>query len=465
MSYTICTAELIRYLRENEWLTVNGFLPRYHAVLCDPPYFLGSIVKRFGKANSAPAAFGKDGRLARLSKGFMGQTWDGFEDMADFQAWCAEWGRLLLSYVYPGAVGMFFGGTRTYHRLACGLEDAGWEIYDTFAYMYGSGFPKSHDVGKSTADSRWQGYGTALKPAWEPVIVARAPRAGNTFATLAREYGSGALNIDGGRIAGINDTERIAGLSALGQTLGWNDHANKVMQTGGNDLGRWPSNVIMAHSETCTPTECADDCPIRILDRQSGKLSSGARNGEYTMSGYAEGWGDKTRKLESSSGGASRFLYTAKAASWEREAGLEGFETQRFAQGNGAKAAISRGENEYLQQGHTGLNVIKVRRNVHPTVKPIEITEYLARLLCPPPLDTPRRLLVPFAGSGSEMIGAHFAGWDEIVGIEQSAEYAAIAEARLRWWTAFPTYASAERAAVPAGRETPSGQLRMFKEP
>lgn len=136
--------DIIAYLRGNQWLVQNGYMPKYHSVLADPPYALISINKRFSSKTAAPAQFGKDGSFGRLSKGFMGQSWDGWDSLEDYQAWVTEWASLMLDYVYPGAVGMFFGGTRTFHRLACGLEDAGWEIFDSMMMLHGVGFPKSH---------------------------------------------------------------------------------------------------------------------------------------------------------------------------------------------------------------------------------------------------------------------------------------------------------------------------------
>ncbi|GAF97779.1 unnamed protein product, partial [marine sediment metagenome] len=231
-----------------EWLQ-NYDGERYHAILADPPYALISITKRFGKEDSAPAQEGVDGLYRKLSGGFMGQTWDGFASLDHYREWVKTWAKLLIEKaLYPGAVCLFFGGTRTWHHLALGLEQGGFEVYDTMMFLYGSGFPKSHNVGKGIEkgnvggiknlkiighkkgiktesgvkgysyseqyvpgvshggkqisgdipiyeiNNAWGGYGTALKPAWEPIIVCRTPRKGATFASLALEHGSGALN-------------------------------------------------------------------------------------------------------------------------------------------------------------------------------------------------------------------------------------------------------------------------------
>lgn len=412
-SAAIIQAELVDWLRSNCWLVQNGFIPRYHAVLGDPPYFLGSIVKRFGKNNAIPAGYGKDGAFSRQTRGFMGQTWDGFDSLDSYQAWVTEWATLLLNYVYPGAVLAMFGGTRTYHRLVCGLENAGWQVQDCLMYMYGSGFPKSHNLSG--------GYGTALKPAYEPIVLARAPRGKFTYADLVRQFGAGGLNIDRCRIEAGKDYQPSA-------------------------AGRWPSNIIF------------DDKAASLLDFQAGKRDAGSRKtgnepSAQTLHVYGkmrrvswEGYGD--------SGGASRFFYTAKAASWERDAGLSEFTETQIRSTYDTETRAKNGNDS----GHP-------RKNFHPTVKPIQLTEWLARLLLPPASDQTRRLLVTFAGVASEMIGAHLAGWDEIDGIEQSDEYTAIGLARLAWWQKHRNYRQAQSAYIGENQDKNLeglGQLPLF---
>ncbi len=442
---TVYVDDVVAWLRGREWLVQSGFMPRYHAVLCDPPYGLA----------------------------FMGQHWDTMT-AEQYQAWCTEWATLLLSFVYPGAVLLAFGGTRTYHRLAAGLEDAGWEIADSLLYWgFGSGFPKSHDISKAldreagaerevismaarsgkcpqpmwwekgnavgqqwdiTAPAtplaaQWDGYGTSLKPAYESVVLARAPRNGHTYAALAREFGTGAINVDGGRIQFANNEPYSIDERCRPNTRGTKrkpsvvDYVHEIAAVNVSHLGRWPANLILGCA--CESAEHDADCPVRLLGEQSGeragsptewtrgkshKFNGATYNGgkvyrgEETMTGYGD------------SGTAARFFYVSKAAAWEREAGL-------------------------------------TTRSHHPTMKPVTLTEYLARLILPPALPEPRRLLVPFAGSGSEMLGARLAGWDVVDGIEQSAEYADIARARLAWWSQFSSYEQARSAAGADGRE------------
>lgn len=484
----ILHADVLKWLRAEQWQVQHGYLPKAHAVFADPPYFLGSIAKRFGGKQAAPAQFGRDGAFQRQSRGFMGQTWDGFNDVWEYQAWVTEWASLLIDFVHPGAVLAMFGGTRTYHRLAAGLEDAGWEVFDCLMYVYGSGFPKAADIGKlidkaegaerevvgvnpnhrpisgveydgiyrggntgapmiSAAASpnaqRFDGYKTALKPAYEPLVLARAPRGKATYAELAQRYGTGAINVDAGRVRTngecfqrpVNHTNLHEGWSRPwmqeDEALERERVARDISQSKAEELGRYPANLIL------------DECAAAMMDEQSGDRKAGGNlsgsEPSSKTSGIYNGGFNRDHQWSSydDSGGASRFFYTAKAPAWEREAGLSDFTQQTVT--DGRETPI---DNAY-QRGETK------RRNIHPTVKPIQLTEYITRLLLPPVLDVPRRLLVPFAGVGSEMIGATLAGWDEVVGIEMTAEYIPINEARRRWWGQFKTYEQAQMAYRP----------------
>lgn len=313
---------------------------------------------------------------------FMGREWD--EVVPGVDVW-----RECLRVLKPGALALVFGGTRTFHRLAVALEDAGFEIRDTLMWVYGSGFPKSHNL-----KGEWEGYGTALKPAWEPALLVRKPSP-LTFAEGAVEYGTGALNIDGTRVPFTGEADEA-------ESKNKNRHAdfgsaprdNKVFgfdprdrAAGGNydPPGRWPANLIHDGSD-----EVTDLFPPT---HQAGNLwtAEPVRGGQSQVPNVSPA---PTVVYRDGGGTAARFFYTAKADTSERDTGLEG-------------------------------------RNPHPTVKPLALTEYLARLLLPPSRDTPRRILTPFAGSGSEMIGALQAGWDETVGIEREREYVEIARARL----------------------------------
>lgn len=346
MSFEILTGDVLERLPDLE-------PDSFDAVFCDPPYGLS----------------------------FMGKAWD--HGVPGAPIW-----RLVADALKPGAPLLAFGGTRTHHRLMVAIEDAGFEIRDCLMWLYGSGFPKSHNFGNGL--DGWSGYGTALKPAWEPVVLAMKPLDG-TFAENALTHGVAGLNVDGCRIETDWQNERGETWLRSGKQAHPDEWQGPSKKKPGSTVadrispaGRWPANVLL------------DPESARLLDEQSGDVGAG---------------------------GASRFYYCAKASRGEREAGLDGFD-ERDAQKWNEGGIKARREAAGLGRA----------RNVHPTVKPIDLCRYLATLILPPKRDTPRRLLVPFSGSGSEMIGALVAGWDEVVGIELLPEYVEIAEARLRHW-------------------------------
>lgn len=329
-------------------------------VVCDPPYGLA----------------------------FMGKRWDYF--LPSVNVW-AEIHRVLK----PGAYAVLFGGSRTFHRLAVSVEDAGFELCDTLMWIYGEGFPKSHDVSKaidekmgvkrrilgtkkgvravngsghgaaspgvkkesvdvpiteptSPAAIVWAGYGTALKPAFEPAILACKRIEESSIAMNALKWGVGAINIDGSRVG--NDVMAVT--QSTGEYNGRSAPLTKTRVVG-EVVGRWPANVLM--------------------DREAGAFLDA-----------------QTKRS------VSRFFYTPKPDRFEKDAG-----------------------------------VADEARNGHPTVKPIDLIRYFAKLVLPAKGDAPRRVLVPFSGSGSEMLGCLQAGWDEVVGIERETEYIAIAKQRI----------------------------------
>lgn len=343
------------------------------SIVCDPPYALVSIQKRFGKAGSAPAQHGKDGAFARAARGFMGKDWD-VADTAFAETFWAECLRVLK----PGGHVVAFGGTRTYHRLVCAIEDAGFEIRDQIGWVYGSGFPKSHNQ-----KGEWEGWGTALKPAWEPICLARKPLTGTIAGNLA-EWGAGALNIDGCRVGESGATRKIA-TEERGDSVGI--LGNGLNGGGGErDLpyGRWPANIIHDGSEE-----------VLAAFPETGKSTGGGKkNGDKFGGGYAPtgedtiGFGD--------SGSAARFFYCAKASRKDRDEGLTGAADKRA--------------------------------NIHPTVKPASLMQYLCRLITPPG----GTILDPFMGSGSTGKAAVLEGFN-FVGIEREDEYMPIAEARIAW--------------------------------
>lgn len=513
---------------------------RFHAVLCDPPYFIS----------------------------FMGKEWDSHE--MSYQEWTTQWAQAVMPLLYPGALIFAFGGSRTHHRLMCGLEDAGFEIVDCIMYIFGQGFPKaqgidrlidrllpdelrcscaefpscdfssnaqhashtvassqsdyqsgsrtysescSHDdggqlprdvnsdqlpfplrayahgrnrdgqrkdvqgreqehtlghlsnvllsnedssgheahqsarsrvadntqsyissnmqlgagkehgrkalrksgkqnlgvdsafssfeklyskclsCGKFTYPDNWKGWKTvALKPAYEVIVIARAPSGGRTYAELAMEFGSGCLNVDGGRIESSESLGRISpGIRSLthkAHEQGCRPHnyyAHHVshMIDNTNGLGRYPANLALNEESGA------------LLDEMSGPTSITGNRSARSKQAVVEGtnWyvnDHQSQEYAGDRGGPSRFFYCAKSSRRERGEG-----------------------------------------NNHPCIKPLSLCRWLATLLLPPASVKPRRLLVPFAGSGSEIIGALQAGWDEVVGIDQDATYCGMVPLRV----------------------------------
>lgn len=184
-------------LLRGDCLAMLRLIPDNHfdSIVTDPPYHIDSIQNRFGKAGAAPAQFGTDGAFRRASAGFMGKTWDGGDIAFRVETW-----REILRVLKPGGHLAAFGFSRNYHHMAVAIEQAGFEIRDSLMWIYGSGFPKAADMGKQIEAEQWQGWKTMLKPAHEPIVLARKPLAEKTVARNVLQHGVGALNIDGCRI-------------------------------------------------------------------------------------------------------------------------------------------------------------------------------------------------------------------------------------------------------------------------
>lgn len=352
------------------------------AVVCDPPYGLS----------------------------FMGKGWDHGVPGEEF------WSEAL-RVAKPGAHLLAFGGTRTYHRLACAIEDAGWEIRDCVMWVYGSGFPKSHDVSKAIdkaagaertvvgekitgralggsnwrdgdaggqeivpvtapatdAARQWSGWGTALKPAWEPVIVARKPLIG-TVAENVLTHGTGGINVDGCRV-GTDGGTRRDGKADKPNDAGWENmrgHGIAILAS-----GRWPANVIHDGSDEV----------VGLFPQQQSGANPTRRGSQKFRTAYGEFTGNEecVSHRGADSGSAARFFYCAKASKADRSAD-----------------------------------------NLHPTVKPTALMRYLCRLVTPPG----GVVLDPFTGSGSTGKAAVMEGFD-FIGIEREAEYVETARARI----------------------------------
>ena len=417
------------------------------SIVTDPPYHLTSIVERFGKQGSAPAQFGTDGAFARASKGFMGKEWDGGDIAFQVDTW-----RKCFELLKPGGHLIAFSGSRTYHRMAVAIEDAGFEIRDQCIWLYGSGFPKSHNIGKqidkiqgnerevvgsrkahdirgnalmeasvpeykkeqsvidleiTKGSSDWEGWGTALKPAHEPMVLARKPIQEKSVADNVLKHGVGGINIDDCRVQCEPDDNIVRPERTEAQAYNffrggeedqtnvrkttqrqprneqsvWTDNNSGMKAEGSmfadaDPRGRYPSNVMHDGSKAVQ-----DIFPYT----KSGKMKQHIEGGQYNVYGKmyprdVETIGDE--------GSASRFFYTAKTNQAERNAGAN---------------------------------------NTHPTVKPVELMKYLVRLV------TPKNGLVldPFMGSGSTGMAAREEDF-QFVGIEKEEEYYEIAKARIK---------------------------------
>lgn len=354
------------------------------AVICDPPYELG----------------------------FMGKAWDSSGIAYDVTVW-----RECLRVLKPGGHLIAFGGSRTYHRLACAVEDAGFQIRDQVLWLYGNGFPKSLDVSKAIdkvagaarevigqsdkgqvhgwadaglarykaeyaitapatdAARQWAGWGTALKPAHEPAVLARKPLVG-TVAENVLAYGTGGINVDGCRVA----TDELKGKVYRNNNTGWK-LTSLPSTVYGNEIGRWPANLIHDGSEAA----------VGIFPGEDGDS-------------------------------AARFFYCAKASRADREFGLSDDAPEVSAEDRVGRAAGSAG----MDNPRAGAGRTAAGRNHHPTVKPISLMRHLVRLVTPPG----GLVLDPFAGSGSTGVAAKLERM-RFLGIEQDAGYAALAQARV----------------------------------
>ena len=392
--------------------------------------------------------------------GFMGKKWDSTGIAYNVDVW-----RECLRVLKPGGHLLAFGGTRTYHRMACAIEDAGFEIRDSIqeffatdkmaqeflesltqeqfevfwrlldayglagqmAWVYGSGFPKSHDISKAidkklgaerekigervklesfqykgnnvyqtngdkdkvTLDitvpatdlaKKWDGWGTNLKPANEPIVVARKPISEKTIVENVMKWGTGGLNIDGCRI-GTEEIKTHGKRKGEGVSLEWSKYTSPEGYEGGIHQGRFPANVIL------------DEEAGALLDQQSGSISYGNKPGgysysdrQYVVQGFVKDCKPKAPSNYGDSGGASRFFYCAKASKKERGEG-----------------------------------------NNHPTVKPLSLIKYLITLVTPPG----GICLDPFEGSGTHALACKDLGFNYI-GFELDPTYCAIAEERIK---------------------------------
>ena len=365
---------------------------------------------------------------------FMGHGWDRGGVSFDSKTW-----RLAYDVLVPGGFLLAFGGSRTYHRLACAIEDAGFEVRDSIIWMYSSGMPKSQDVGKvlgkrgNSAAKDWAGWGTGLKPAFEPIVVARRPFVG-AVADNVLAHGTGALHIDSCRVASTDErlvekyaSVRKAGLRGNG-VYGDDPKPRSDGRLEPHPGGRWPANVVLSHDPACRVVgtkkakayvinrfddgakpfgggaghaytgslvdpgteeiwECAPGCPVALLDEQSGRRKANDEGGASRCFNRLN-WEPEL----------DAFVYFSKANTREREVGLD---------------------ESFPPDGHG-------RRNTHTTVKPVALMRHLVRLVTPPG----GTVLDPFCGSGTTGMACAIEGFG-FVGMELDRGYARIARARI----------------------------------
>ena len=451
--------------------------------------------------------------------GFMGKSWDNAGIAYSVEMWAEA-----LRVLKPGGHLLAFGGTRTYHRMACAIEDAGFEIRDSIHWIYGSGFPKSHNISKaidkansslkvigkgkagktalgqssgynhtnnphefdltepnSPEATTWQGWGTALKPAHEPIVVARKPLIGTVAANVLK-HGTGAINVDGCRVGtDIVQTNRYI---AKGDMTSFHGSQAGNEYVSNNHEGRWPANLIFSHNEDCEQVgtteetltinkleqwsgfgeklrpdyesssstvnvavwKCTPSCAVAELDNQSGERKAGGkvRGSEPSRTGdngiYGE-WGRVENKPFKDTGGASRyftntdwhpiddeppFQYIAKASKKERNAGLEGLPKKAASSMSGRRDAGNMSDSK-IDNDVTGRFVTQ-KQNTHPTVKPVALMRWLVRLVTPPG----GRVFDPFLGSGTTAVAAILEGF-EWYGCEMTEDYWPIIKARVAW--------------------------------
>lgn len=332
---------------------------------------------------------------------FMGKKWD--YDVPSVKVW-----QECLRVLKPGGYLLAFAGTRTQHRMAVRIEDAGFEIRDMIAWVYGSGFPKSLNLG--------DGRGTALKPALEPITVARKPLAGTVAANVQR-YGTGVLNIDDCRVEVEGARPLIVNARRSGNGVYRDGMQGSREVKGGTNAGRWPANFIHDGSDEVLeslPTNVGAASPVHKRRGDKFRRTYGRFAGQdETGTTYYGGRGS-----------AARLFYCAKSSRGEREAGLEGMEPEARVY-NGQSSSSGGLAPGSVEDKFT----TSPARNNHPTVKPIALMRYLVRLV------TPQGGLVldPFAGSGTTGCAAVLEG-RRFVGIERERRFVEIGWKRMAYW-------------------------------
>lgn len=359
-------------VKEMRLLAAEGM--QVQSVVTDPPYHLTQVSRGGSPRQFVDNPYGRS--RVGTDRGFMGQTWDGGDVAFRPETW-----RAAFDLLPPGGHLVAFSGTRTYHRMAVAIEDAGFEIRDQLAWVYGQGFPKSHNL-----EGEWEGWGTALKPAWEPICLARKPLAG-TVAQNVLAHGVGALNVDGCRIPFVSDADKAAafpggkltshGAGALAGPGIAQDAERSDFLTKQNTNGRWPANIV--HDGSAEVVAMFPTAPGQLAKASTDTTARKTQNVYGVMARGSDG-----QEPRGDTGSAARFFYCTKATKADRA---------------GSK---------------------------HPTVKPVALMRWLCRLVTPPG----GTVLDPFMGSGTTLQAAREEGFNWI-GIDRDVQWFQDACARM----------------------------------
>lgn len=406
------------------------------SVVTDPPYGIYFMNKEWDKFGSA---IGHDHKKGRERSGSMhaGEYDTSLNGNRGFQEWSTKWAQQAFRIMKPGAWLLCFASPRTYHRMASGVEDAGFEIRDQIMWLFGQGFPKSRNL-----ENEMEGWGTALKPGHEPVVLARKPFRKSIFENV-KEHGTGALNIDACRLEGRERTEYGLSSSIRSQGVAYGQPSSAADFDGSK--GRWPANVLHDGSDEIL------EAFAEYGERQSSRVEKPSDCATGGTTSFDAMRGNRPARGYDDEGTAARFFFCAKASKFDREEGLEGFDSKALAYGNQAQAEVKRGNVRH--HGESGMNTVKMRKNNHPTVKPTELMRYLCRLI------TPARgvILDPFMGSGTTGKAALLEEF-RFIGIELAEDHVEVSRARIQ-------HAYDQRNDIPALMKRESaeiGQMTIF---
>lgn len=392
---------------------------------------------------------------------FMGKKWDNKDNIVG----SVDYWKEALRVCKAGSYALVFGHSRTHHRVMVAMEDAGWEIRDTIMWLYGSGFPKSHNLSSgidkkknkltsnpvppyepiSAEAKEWDGWGSALKPAYEPIIMARKPFKGSLADNVLRN-GLGGLNIDACRVGtgGRFPANIILSHNPECKLVGTQEEHKeaKTITTKGPKFKSWSDNPTQTRwhnqgfnklegnthttkelKQTTELYDCEDDCPVKSLDEQSGTLRSGYvaphhKTKDSSWFGASGKYAGNSTQKNDLVGGASRFFYCPKVSAKERNFGCGDIEIKQTTGGGGL-----------TNVGDKFGSIKAPAKNHHPTIKPIELMKYLVKLVS----KEGQVILDPFTGSGSTGIAVELLG-RTFIGVEMNEEYCDIAERRITAW-------------------------------